>query len=131
MKFFYILLVFIFSMKIEIIAMETTESCTELHMRAGTLYNEQKFSEALEYFISTMKQAEKEDNKEIYVSAIGYIANIYSYFGDKPNSIFYLTQGYETAQTTSNIKLQCSFINNLISVYCKIEDINNAKKYFK
>ncbi len=110
---------------------EKVRSSDVEYSHADSLYYSQNYSEALDYYIKAMKLAEKENNSEIYLACVGYIANIYSNFGDNLHCRFYLEKGYKGAVRANNNDLKSSFLINLIRIYCDLGDVEKANKYFK
>lgn len=100
-------------------------------MRAVGMYEEERFSEALELFIDFMRQAEAEHDDKSYIVCTGYIGNIYSTFGDYNSCVFYLLKGYRAAVKAREKDLQTSFLANIVSTYCRLGMLQEAHRYYK
>lgn len=100
-------------------------------MKAVSMYEEERFCEALELFIEFMRQAESEHDDKSYIVCTGYIGNIYSTFGDYNSCIFYLLKGYHVAVKAKEKDLQVSFLANIVSTYCRLGMLQEARWYYK
>lgn len=92
--------------------------------------DKEHFSEALEQFITIMRQAEKEHDDCAYIACTGYIGNIYSTFEDYNSCVSYYLKGYHAAVRIGDKDLQSSFLSNIINVYCRLGLPKKARYYY-
>jgi len=103
----------------------------KLKQRADTLYYTERLPQALEAYIDGLKAAEEEGDVRTYLTCTGYIGNIYEAYSDHASSLKYFLNGYEKAVEQADTDLQCSFVSNLVTVYCRQGDVDNARRFYE
>ena len=102
-----------------------------LKQRADTFYYAERLPQALEAYIDGLEAAEEEGDVRTYLTCTGYIGNIYEAYSDHASSLKYYLNGYEKAVEQADTDLQCSFVSNLVTVYCRQGDVGNARRFFE
>lgn len=97
---------------------------------AVNVYNAERYPEALDMFISLMQKAKRHNDDHTYIVCTGYIGNIYNAFGDNSSCASYYEKGYNAAKKTGDTNLQSNFLTNLVTAYCRLGDIDKAKRYY-
>ncbi len=89
------------------------------------------FPKALKCFVKSLETAEKEGDYSTMVASTGYIGNVYYNLNDHKRSLNYLLKGYNMAIAHNDTAIQVSFLTNIVANYCKLNDLGNARRYFK
>ena len=97
---------------------------------AKKYYRVENYPEAMRYFTQAMQKSQKENNTHTYLISVGYIANIYFNYSDYNRALHYLLKGYEKAKESKDLKIQISYLTNIIGTYCRLNDPKNARKYY-
>ena len=97
---------------------------------ASKYYKVENYPEAMRYYTMTMQKAQLEKNQRAYLVSIGYISNIYFNYNDYSRALHYLLKGYDTAKTTTNNKIQFSYLTNIIATYCRLNQPVKAREYY-
>lgn len=89
------------------------------------------FPMAMHYFTKSMEAAEREGDTYTLMVSNGYIANIYFNIYDYTRCIQYLEKGYSMAVKNKDVRLQGSYLTNLVAAYCKTGNAEKAWKYYR
>lgn len=98
--------------------------------KAKRFYDSCNFPMALRHFTRSMEMAEREDNYRVYVVSVGYIGNIYNDVGNYGRQVYYLQKGFAKASLQRDTAMLRNYLPNLISAYCKLGDIKQARRYY-
>ncbi len=89
------------------------------------------FPKALKCFAKSLETAGKEGDYSTMVASTGYIGNVYYNLNDHKRSLNYLLKGYNMAIAHNDTAIQISFLTNIVANYCKLNDTENARRYFQ
>lgn len=103
----------------------------ELLRKGVDLSEEANFNAAMQYFTRSLELAEKERDTLTIMQSIGYIGNIYFNIYDYTRAARYMLKGYAMAEDCGDKELQSAFLTNLVGVYCKMHDKQEAQRYYK
>lgn len=90
----------------------------------------QRFTEALDNFITGMKLAGKSGDSTTYNTCQANIAAIYGYTGNFDRSLHYLLRAYDRAVSSGDSVMRAQIVVNLVGTYCKKGDLENARRFF-
>lgn len=107
------------------------DSASVLKQKGDAFYQAGRFPEALEYYTGGLDKAEQEGNTQIYNACTGNIGNIYASIGDLQRSLYYFKLGYEASVKARDTDMQFRFVTNIVANYSMLNDVKNAKAFFR
>ncbi|MGI6222706.1 MAG: helix-turn-helix domain-containing protein [Prevotella sp.] len=97
---------------------------------ANKYYKVENYPEAMRYYTLAMQKAQEEHNDRVYVVSVGYISNVYFNYSDYTRALHYLLKGYDKVKDGDNVRIQSSYLTNIIATYCRLNDPKNARIYY-
>lgn len=109
---------------------DNAQQVKQLVIQATKDYQAQRFPKAMRQYIKAVELAEQYHLPHSFMTANGYIANIYTVYGDYDRALHYLQRGYDMAVEQKDSVMQVNYLSNIVNVYCKKGDSQQARKYF-
>lgn len=103
----------------------------QLRRQADAKYYNEEYPEALNLYIQAMEKAAAEGDDRNYIACTGYVGNIYDAFGDNKSCVSYYLKGYAAACRLGDVRLQSSFLSNIVTAYTRMGDVESAKRYYR
>ncbi len=114
-----------------VVAAQAATTGRELLLQGLDYAGNDNFPMALKCFAKSLETAEKEGDYSTMVVSTGYIGNVYYNLNDHKRSLNYHLKGYNMAIAHGDTGIQTSFLTNIVANYCKLNDPENARHYFK
>jgi len=106
-------------------------NASQLKVKGDVLLQENRYSEALEYYTAALDKAKVDGDTHIYNACIGNISSIYVIMGDPKRGLYYMQQGYHNSEQAGDSTMMSNFAINLVGVYCMLGDAENARVFFR
>lgn len=90
-----------------------------------------RYIEALDFYTSAVKQAEKEKNEDIRLASIGNIGNVYAHFKDYEQALHYYHITFNEAEKSGKSVICRKSVYNIIGCLCLLGKPKEARKYLK
>lgn len=110
---------------------QTDTNAYTYNAKGNELFRGSRYSEALSSYTKGLEKARTEKNNKMVIATLGNIGNIYAKMGDFTRALYYQKQGYAKAAETGDNELQNKFATNLVGLYCILNDVKNAKLFYK
>ena len=110
---------------------QTDTNAYTYNAKGNELFRGSRYSEALNSYTKGLEKARTEKNNKMVIATLGNIGNIYAKMGDFTRALYYQKQGYAKAAETGDNELQNKFATNLVGLYCILNDVKNAKLFYK
>lgn len=98
--------------------------------RGYSLYELERYSEALECYTRALDRATQVSDYKSKIISIGNIANIFAIYGDYDRSIYYNRMGYDLALQEKDLEMQIRFACMLVEISCCNDDVKSAEDYY-
>lgn len=92
-------------------------------------YHNNKYSDAMSWFLKGLEKAEKEGDRRIAISCLGNIGTIFAVMNDYGSAIFYFDKALREAEKIHADDLAWIYASNLTIASCKIGEIDKAIEY--
>lgn len=126
----FIIFFFIMLLGIDMAIGKPSSQAEKLFQKATTEYYKENYTQALDIYTDALEKATHVGNDSIVTLCTGYIGNIYDAYGDNNTCLYYYMKGYKAAKRTKSLRLQASFLTNIITCYTRMGNVAEAKKYF-
>lgn len=103
----------------------------QLTDQASALYKADRLSDALDMYISALKTAVEEDDKQSQMICYCDIGIIYDAFGDYLTSTDSFLRAYEVAAGMGDVSAQANLLPNIVVGFCRLGDMENAHRYYE
>lgn len=111
---------------------ETQLKDAEIFKHAGDLcQSSRRLIEALEFYTLAFEAADRAGNREIMISSLGNIGNIYSAFDDYERAVTYYERVYEEALRSNSRELQIKALINLVAACTLKGDTEKGQENFQ
>lgn len=90
----------------------------------------EQYIQALDFYILGLEAADKSGDDSLYDRCLGNIGNIYMLFKDYENALLYYNKGYNRCVSKNDLDRQVTFLTNMISTYCYMNQPDKAKECF-
>lgn len=104
----------------------------EMFKHAGDLcVNEQRLIEAIEFYTTGYKAANKCGHDEMLMGCLGNIGNVYAHFDDYNRAISYYQRALDAANTAGSEAGVAKALINMTTASALMGQVDNAKEYFR
>lgn len=90
----------------------------------------EQYIQALDFYILGLEAAENSGDNSLYDRCLGNIGNIYMLFKDYENALLYYNKGYNRCVSKNDSDRQVTFLTNIISAYCYMNQPDKAKECY-
>ncbi len=106
--------------------------CALAHKKSGAVYYDRgDYVEALDEFISGVKVSEQCAKPKHAAGLYNYIGNVYCIFLDWEKGMDYYHKAYELCRKMPDRKTEHDILVNMAGIYTFMNDLTNARKYYK